>query len=111
MTFKFIGIPYVPFETTFEGSDCWGLVVLYYREMYNIELPEWGDFLFHENFIEVSNPEEGDIVQVKGNHVGVMLDNRRMLHMKNYSGIERVDSLLWENKIQKYLRLNSKRPR
>lgn len=40
---KYVGIPFVPGGRDRKGADCYGLMVLVYREMFNTELPEYDE--------------------------------------------------------------------
>ncbi|WP_340618464.1 C40 family peptidase [Xenorhabdus entomophaga] len=80
--------------------DCYGLIMSYYRQQYDIELndyrvnyPWWeqGENLYLDNFeqagfVEVTgDPQEGDVVlmQVQAdmpNHAGVLLEGNLLLH-------------------------------
>lgn len=38
---KFLGIPFKHLGRSFKGVDCYGLMLLYYKELFNIELKDW----------------------------------------------------------------------
>jgi Predicted metal-dependent protease of the PAD1/JAB1 superfamily len=83
-------------------SDCWGLVMSYFRQIHGIELhdyrvdyPWWEDGytedLYRDNWYEcgfrefIGPPKPGDVIMMqvqskKWNHAGVMLEGNRMLH-------------------------------
>jgi len=83
-------------------SDCWGLVMSYFRQEQGIELPDfrvdypWWEDQYPENlyqdnwqssgFVEVTGaPQPGDVILMqvqsnKWNHAGVMLEGNMMLH-------------------------------
>ena len=101
-----VGIPFVDGGRTREGCDCWGLVRLVFAERAAIELPGYGE-IGAEELLRVARKMEAatsddetwrridgeprralDVVTMKQLqsakavpiHVGVMLDDRRMLH-------------------------------
>lgn len=73
---QYIGIPWDAYGDTREGVSCWGLVVLYYRELLNLEVPNYrhdvDDFagigdqtqavLDSGEWFLVEKPEDGDVV-------------------------------------------------
>lgn len=83
-------------------SDCWGLVMSYYRQQHDIELPDfrvdypwwedqYPDNLYQDNwqqagFVEVTGDlQPGDVILMqvqsnKWNHAGVLLEGNLMLH-------------------------------
>lgn len=101
---RYIGIPFVPNKSapvSFHGVDCWGLIRLFYREEFGIEVPDPlispGDVgrVFEEYQKEISStweaidspepwciiamaqdPLRPDIVQ----HFGLSLPGGRVLH-------------------------------
>ena len=98
---KYIGVPFVDGGRTLEGADCYGLLKLFYKNEYNIEIPEirilpnqprraWARFL-----VEISEIWEETLDRKKGvvvvmamdenhpklvTHFGVMIDDKRVLH-------------------------------
>jgi len=41
---SFVGIPWIKGESSFKGADCWGLVLLFFRENYDITIKDYHDF-------------------------------------------------------------------
>lgn len=102
---KAVGIP-VPFEElgrSYGGWDCWGLVVMAYREVLGVELHDYsrdyesvGDVrllrrLFEdrrraEAWIQVDDPRPMDLACIFRRglpiHVGLLLPRRRLLHVE-----------------------------
>ena len=93
---KLIGTPY-------STLDCWGVVLEFYRLVFNVELkpyyeqiPETRDIAKRivydsmKDFIEVSEREFGDILLIKlfgvESHIAVYLGNGTMLHTSKHSG-------------------------
>lgn len=95
---KYVGIPYVHKGRSLNGLDCWGLVVLIYRELFNMELldmenyeQDWakqGNNYFLENyskqFEQVENLEKYDIILFKVDeairHAGIYLGDDKFIH-------------------------------
>ncbi|WP_130834345.1 C40 family peptidase [[Erwinia] mediterraneensis] len=83
-------------------TDCWGLVMSYFRQNHAIELPDyrvdypWWEDQYEDNFYQdkwyeagfrefSGPPREGDVVMMqvqsnKWNHAGVLLDGNMLLH-------------------------------
>ena len=126
---RYIGIPYVPGSESFEGADCYTLCRMVSRNELGIELPDlnmlyaagsttkdaksafstWENDLAHE-WIEVDEPEEGDIVLFKfygvAMHCGMYIGNNMCLHASEGSGshIERLYGTPWEQRIKGIIR-------
>jgi len=95
-------IPYKHRGRGYDGADCWGLDILFYRDFLNIKLPDvteeydedWAfksgkDYFienYHKQFIKVSRPQLYDVVlfqnsRGKANHAGIILNNGKFIHM------------------------------
>ena len=105
---RYIGIPYVDGGRGHDGCDCWGLVWLVYREQFEVDLPSYrGTYVSAADKADVARlldggrsgwravsldqVECGDVALLRYSdgtpaHVGVMLDQRRMLHV--HEGID-----------------------
>lgn len=105
---RMIGVPWANRACTPESVDCWGLVVLYYRQVLGIELHQTPDYESGAEFYTcyqgdvifwqpVPNPSEGGIfVGYTGGqpaHVGLIL-NRKALHSRGENGSVRQDSIM-----------------
>ena len=105
---RMIGKPWANRACTADAVDCWGLVVLYYRQVLGIELHQTPDYESGEDFLTcyqgdvvfwqpVPHPSEGGIfVGYKGSqpaHVGLILQ-RQALHSRGDNGSVRQDSLM-----------------
>jgi cell wall-associated NlpC family hydrolase len=96
---KYLGIPYKNKGRDIIGLDCWGLVMMIYRDILKIDLPDtvdqygvdwsWkGKDYFRENYTDkwerIEKPRLMDIILLKNNkgipnHAGVMLDERNFI--------------------------------
>ena len=107
---------------SYEKEDCWGIVVEFYRSVFNVELsryydkiPENRDItqnLIYSNrgdFKEVISPQFGDIVTIKiygiESHIAIYLDDSTILHTQKKTGcmIDRIAK--WEKLIVGFYRI------
>lgn len=122
---KYIGLPFEPFGRDESGLDCWGLVRLFYRNEFNVELPDLNGYDSVKDHKAISGlvetekpkwekaqPEFGHVIvfNMAGRpvHVGVVIDTLRMLHIQTgkNSCLERFTSPRWKNRIEGVYRLN-----
>lgn len=120
---RYIGIPFTERGRDREGVDCWGLVVLVYRDLFGIELPsyaeEYGTTTDAEEIgalvrresrtvwqeVPLREARLGDVLlfRVRGQamHCGLVVVPPTFLHCVDRIGsaIERWDSLLWEKRV------------
>lgn len=112
-----LDVPFKEKGRSYDGWDCWGLIYVAYRDIYNIDLPE-GTGEYHstrrreelQNIIarkkteiwELHDPHEpGDValVQMMGRncHIGLMLKAWNMLHVQYKVGpiIEPINCSPW----------------
>lgn len=124
-------IPYKLGGRDYKGIDCWGLVVLAYKELFNLDIPTYDgtmssvsnkntktaeDIINHLElsapFTRVEEPQYGDfvLINILGNptHIGLMIDSSHMLHISDKSGIayEDIRSIKWQRRIQGFYRHN-----
>jgi len=116
---KYIGIPYLEKGRDTAGLDCWGLVRLIYKEVYNIDLPSFQDSYvledderiaelfaqYKEGWQPVESPTCGDLVlfRILGvtQHVGVMINNTQFVHVRqnSNSAVESVCNAKWAKRV------------
>ena len=102
----FIGIPFKHKGRTFEGFDCWGLILYVLRHMGKQvddpmpDYPEnWKDtkehnyFLehYHKQWIKIDKPEVLDAVMFGKDekfptHIGIIVDKNKVLHVVENHG-------------------------
>lgn len=105
---RYIGVPFLAKGRTEAGWDCWGLVCHFYAEHLGICLPEFGDISPRDLvrvaremrdgaalscWSEPKQPASGDVVLMRSArggkavcHVGLIADERRVLHVEEASG-------------------------
>ena len=112
----------------YDGYDCWGLVCLWYRDMLGIELDSFAGISTartrdiaalimrqKQTWSTVEKPRRHDVVLMRVRtietsrlvaHVGVMTDERRMLHVEaqHKSHVVRIDSPIVASRIMEYRR-------
>lgn len=97
---KVLDVPWVNRGTSFDGMDCYGVVILYYRHVLGIELPNpagyvegvktdqcWASETSSGRWQQVDRPSSGGIVLTAyyGDtpvHVGMVISGRRVLHCR-----------------------------
>lgn len=99
---EYIGIPFVNRGRDRAGVDCWGLVHIVYKEVFEIDIPSYTEFykdwrqckhlgaLIEKNLPnwEIINDkgQVGDVrlITVKGypSHVGIVVARNKMLHIE-----------------------------
>jgi cell wall-associated NlpC family hydrolase len=119
---NFIGIPYKDKGRTYKSCDCWGLVMLYYRDVLKTEIPDVSctaesprkSFASYLNQISKywneCTPKKNCVVAMATNenhpklvtHFGIMLDEKRLLHTykKTQSHISSIDDIQIKNTIK-----------
>lgn len=119
----YVGIPYEPEGRDWTGCDCWGLVVLCYREELGIELPHYsgyGDPLSPDAAARVEQgrqmwqavdvPQLFDVVLFRVNgqphHIGLVIRDGWMLHTTHGkdSCIESYERPYWRSRIDGFYR-------
>ncbi|MBL7637776.1 NlpC/P60 family protein [Atlantibacter hermannii] len=104
---KVNGLPWADRACSFEAVDCWGLVVLYYRHVLNVEVHQTPDYEAGKDFITCYEGDrvfwllgarrEGSIgVFYRGgvpDHVGIVIGGNQCLHSKGEGGSVRIDPL------------------
>lgn len=117
-----IGIPYKSGGRELDGADCWGIVVLASRLLYDNLIPQYNGhyddsedqnqtratMLYRFDWMEVPLAAimPGDVLVLKvlgqPTHAGIYIGDRKMLHSlaRRDSCIERIDSDTWKNRIE-----------
>lgn len=113
---KFIGVPFTDDEPSFNGANCYGLVALFYKVQFNIEIPKldikndqsnrvFATFLkeISEHWRKIEDLEFGDVIAMAHDakhpkivqHFGVYIGEGRVLHTLNIvnSHVAKLDSL------------------
>jgi len=126
-TDEYTGIPFRINGRTRAGVDCYGLIVLVYRERLGIELPAFTDvarddspaslrrvaraYAEHkEAWQRIEEPQPLDIVLLRTGkfiwHAGLVIDRRRMLHAQHGidSSVEDFTAPLWRHRVEEYRR-------
>ena len=119
---KYIGLPYAANGRDESGIDCWGLVRLFYKQEYDIELPSYieeyaGAYdtrilgmmdLYKNNWAQVAQPEVGSVIvfNILGEpfHVGIYIGDDKFIHARDGmdSVVESVNSPRWAKRIEGY---------
>lgn len=106
---EIIGVPWSDRACSFDKTDCWGLVVLYYRHVKGIELHHVEGYESGADFVtchddvtthwqSVEHPVNDSMVTFyhgeKPVHVGILISPGKVLHSRGDNGTVRIDSLL-----------------
>ena len=102
---KVLGARWVNRKANFSECDCYGLVILYYKEVLGIEVPCFGyheleEFMLcynisKEKWCKIDEPQDGCLFVAftasNPTHAGIVIDNKA-LHSREGAGV-RIDSL------------------
>lgn len=111
---KINGAPWVNRGHSFEGADCYGVVLLYYKEVLGIELPIVSGYKQGLNYADCSDmvrsqdcweriayPEQhavafSHVVDGRPMHISVCIDRKNIIHAVGLSssGIVKVNSVV-----------------
>ena len=127
---KVLNVPYKEGGRDYSGVDCWGLCILAYQEIMQIQLPLFSNIYYKdmsnyqetvdnllnkkdeldEIFEEVNDPQFGDLILCtmlgRPLHIGFVIDRKRMLHTspQHNTVIENFGGNKWKNKIVGFYR-------
>jgi hypothetical protein len=124
---KYIGLPYATNGRDESGIDCWGLVRLFYKQEYNIDLPSYTEEydgaydtrilqmmdLYKNNWAQVQSPEVGSVIvfNILGEpfHVGIYIGEDKFIHARDGmdSVVESVNSPRWNKRIEGYYKYST----
>lgn len=124
---KYIGLPYATNGRDESGIDCWGLVRLFYKQEYAIELPSYTEEYsgaydtrilemmdqYKNNWSQVQTPEVGSVIvfNILGEpfHVGIYIGEDKFIHARDGmdSVIESVNSPKWSKRIEGYYKYST----
>jgi hypothetical protein len=124
---KYIGLPYASNGRDESGIDCWGLVRLFYKQEYDIELPSYTEEysgaydtrildmmdIYKNNWAQVQQPEVGSVIvfNILGEpfHVGVYVGEDKFIHARDGmdSVLESVNSPKWAKRIEGYYKYST----
>jgi cell wall-associated NlpC family hydrolase len=115
---NYLKIPYKPYGTDFSGTDCYGLIRLFYKTELQVDLPHFTDdaddnwfceyfMKLHQKygFQETGLVSFGDLIffrtsPTKVGHVGIVLDEFSFLHMTIHGcGIGNYKTGAWQRQI------------
>ena len=125
---KYIGLPYAANGRDEQGIDCWGLVRLFYKQEYNIDLPSYTEEYsgayderilsimdeYKPNWSQIDTPQVGSVIvfNILGEpfHVGVYIGEDKFIHARDGmdSVVESVNSPRWAKRIEGYYSYSQK---
>ena len=111
---NFIGVPY-------EEKDCWQLVLLFYRLVFDINLVQYAYedpfdkeeiasliITHRDKFIPVSSPKFGDIIVLRvfgfPSHLGIYLNESQVLHTTDKTGSIVDQMSRWKTRLEGFYR-------
>jgi probable lipoprotein NlpC len=124
---RFVGIPFAPFGRDPSGCDCWGLIVLVYREVLGVTLPGYLGYGSVEEHAEIAAliagatasplwqpvagaPDPFDVAVFRrgrlDSHTGLVLRPGLMLHMEgeDCAKVARYDTGRWNLRLTGHFR-------
>ena len=126
-TDDYIGIPYCVNGRDRDGIDCYGLIVLVYREQLSVTLPDQTDVVCGSSALDIRRARRAiavgrdvwqrvddcrpfDVVLLRSGahiaHVGIVVNRRQMLHSIGgvATTIEDFTGPLWAHRVEEYRR-------
>lgn len=126
-TNDYVGIPFQKNGSDRNGTDCWRLIVMVYREKLGIELPDFAGIYVDGSLASlvkvsrkirdekqawqrVDKPQPYDVILLRTGdmvyHVGLVIDHKRMLHVLEGidSTIEEFTGLQWQQRVEGFYR-------
>jgi hypothetical protein len=112
-----IGVPFLDRGRDFDGWDCWGLVVAFYREVYHLTIESCDELSIIENpkeairamierakrwtLVDVGQEHTGNVAIWRPAHASIVLPGRRMLHCLEGKAtcIERYNHTMWRQRL------------
>lgn len=98
-----VGLPWIDRAQSWQAMDCWGLVVMYYRHVLGVELPDvhglefgvgMGAALDTGLFEPAADPVSDGVIFIAHDprtgapcHVGVCIDGQYVLHSNHGAGV------------------------
>ncbi len=130
---KYINIPYKELGRDWNGVDCYGLVVLIFREEVGLHLPDFTDLLYSKERYEIDKKQDHFLnsigikwVDIKkeqlrpldvlvfnkindiklSTHVGIYIESNKFIHVQeNYpSMLGKLDDPYWKGKLYRAIR-------
>jgi hypothetical protein len=119
---KYVGLPYATNGRDESGIDCWGLVRLFYKQEYNLDLPSYTEEYsgayddrilqmmeeYKDNWAQTTTPQPGSVIvfNILGEpfHVGVYIGEDKFVHAREGmdSVVESINSPKWNKRIEGY---------
>jgi hypothetical protein len=124
---KYIGLPYISNGRDESGIDCWGLVRLFYKQEYAIDLPSYTEEYagaydtrilemmaqYKNNWSQVQTPEIGSVIvfNILGEpfHVGIYVGEDKFIHARDGMDtvLDSVNSPKWAKRIEGYYKYST----
>jgi len=122
---KYIGIPYKKDGRDITACDCWGLLMIIYRDKLGIILPDYKGYLMgakdeylvelaqtmkeeRKRWVKIDKPKAYDVALIRAGefHVGIIVGKGLMIHIMNQreSVIESYVSNEWKHRIREFYR-------
>ncbi len=123
---KYVGIPYKLHSASLNTCDCYGLVCLIYKDIFDIVLPDYhnnygidsNDQIINdiysvekEKWIEVNNPDIGDVIYFiiagQPKHVGLVVGDGKFIHNLTAGGSSAIGTytnVKWKKRILGFYR-------
>jgi cell wall-associated NlpC family hydrolase len=123
---RFVGIPYKDKGRDYDGSDCWGLLYLVYRDLLGIEIPTYSEaYKNGSDYEEVARliesrkrtwkrvedkPKKYDGILIRygryNSHVGVFISRNSFIHVQEggFSVVDDLKSHRWRDRVVGFYR-------